>query len=132
MDFLYPFSLPMFISKSISKQLTVVHPGYIRCECLLLEDHACFLTPTILHHLPELTNNKHTKAVISQRLKADAKFSKLKSKETTRYNSMAEDAFCLLLEDHACFLTPTDGATGNKHIKVVISQRLKSDANSSN
>ncbi len=26
---------------------TVVHPGYMRCDCLLLEDHACILTPTV-------------------------------------------------------------------------------------
>ncbi len=61
----------------------------------------------IPHHLPELNNNKHTKVVISQRLKADAKFSKLKSKENTMHNSKAEDVLCLLLEEHASFLTPT-------------------------
>ncbi len=69
-----------------------------------------WLLSGILHHLPEWTNNKHTKVVISQRLKADAKFSKLKTKENTRHNNKAADVLCLLLEEHACFLTPTVGA----------------------
>ncbi len=68
---------------------------------------SCLLSG-ILHHLPELSNNRQNIGVISQRLKADANFSKLKSKENTRHNSKADDVLCLLLVDHACFLTPTD------------------------
>ncbi len=58
-------------------------------------------------HLPELKDNKYSKVVISQRLEGDANFSKLKSKENTRHNSKADDVLCLLLEEHACFFTPT-------------------------
>ncbi len=43
-------------------------------------------------------------------LKADANCSKLKSKENTRHSTKAADVFCLLLEEHACFFTPTIGA----------------------
>ncbi len=81
---------------------------YFRCACHFTA-LLCLLSG-ILHHLPELNDESHTKVVISQRLKGDATFSK--SKENTRHNSKAEDALCLLLEEHACFLTPTVGATG--------------------
>ncbi len=44
------YFLPIFFARVYSQihleQPAVVHSGYIRCECLLLEDHACFLTPT--------------------------------------------------------------------------------------
>ncbi len=62
----------------------------------------CF-SSGILHHLPELNDESDNKVVISQGLKGEATFSKLKSKENTRHNSKAEDVLCLLLEDHACF-----------------------------
>ncbi len=58
----------------------------------------------ILHHLSELSNNRQNIGVISQRLKADANLSKLKSKENTRHNNKAADVLCLILEELACFL----------------------------
>ncbi len=67
---------------------------------------SCLLSG-VLHHLPELSNNRQNMGVISQRLKANANFSKLKSKENTRHNSRAEGALCFLLEEHACVSTPT-------------------------
>ncbi len=51
-----------------------------------------------------MNNNKCNKVVISQRLKGDATFSKLKSKENTRHNNKAADVLCLILEELACFL----------------------------
>ncbi len=73
------------------------------------------LSSGILHHLPELNDESHTKVVISQRLKGDATFSKLKSKENTRHNSKAADALCFLLEDHARFLAQAVGVIGKKN-----------------
>ncbi len=56
----------------------------------------------IIQRLPELNpNSTVNQVVISQRLKADAYLSKLKSKENTRHNSKAENALYLLLEEHA-------------------------------
>ncbi len=60
----------------------------------------CF-SSGILHYLPELSHGHHYKVVISQRLKADATFSKLKSKENTRHKNKAADVLCLCLEDTA-------------------------------
>ncbi len=63
-----------------------------------------WLLSGILLHLPELNSNSNIKVVISLRLKADATFSKLKSKENTRHNNKAADVLCLILEELACFL----------------------------
>ncbi len=92
---------------------------------LLRKEHACFLIPTvlscwqgghklmpfrcpwkftallcfssgILHHLPELNDESHTKVVISQRLKSGANWPKLNS----RHNRKADDTLwgaCILL-----------------------------------
>ncbi len=78
--------------------------------------------------MPELNDESHTKVVISQMLKGDENSSKLKSKENTRHNGKAEDVLCLLLEEHACFLTPTIGAVdveiASSHLFIALDSSL--------